>query len=130
MWITLGGKKYRVVLSDFMHSGECDDPNLPFKKIKIKRGLKGLNHLDTIVHETLHACLWMASEEWVAETAADISKVLWRLGYRRIEEESYSLKFEPSKKEGEESSSLVQVESEEKRFRIQPFLRVDKTEDS
>ena len=116
MWITLAGKKYEVVLSDFTHSGECDDPIAPHKKIKIKRGLKGMLHLDTIVHETLHACLWMASEEWVAYTATDISKMLWRLGYRRVREESCPLRFEPFEEESSESSEVVEVEGEKEKL--------------
>jgi len=36
MQVMLNGKRYVMVLSDFQHAGECDDPNIRHKKIKIK----------------------------------------------------------------------------------------------
>jgi len=39
--------------------------------------------LGTAVHEALHACNWDASEKKVDRTAKDLSRFLWRLGYRR-----------------------------------------------
>tara|TARA_E500000331_G_C17257257_1_gene713635 strand:- start:2186 stop:2635 length:450 start_codon:yes stop_codon:yes gene_type:complete len=122
----LNGKRYVMVLSDFPHAGECDDPNIRYKKIKIKKGLKGQHHLDTLVHEALHACLWMASEEWVSETASDISRILWRLGYRRVEEESCSLTFEPVREKGQEPDKVVEVESEEERTPSRSLLPMDR----
>lgn len=38
--------------------------------------------LETLIHESLHACNWKASEENVTQTAHDIARFLWRLGYR------------------------------------------------
>lgn len=42
--------------------------------------------LETIVHESLHACLWDLDEEAITATASDISRLLWRLGYRLEED--------------------------------------------
>ncbi len=126
MQVILNGKRYTIILSNFPHAGECDDPNIKHKKIKIKKGLKGQQHLDTLVHEALHACLWMASEEWVSETASDISRILWRLGYRRVEEESCTLSFEPVQEEGQGSDKVVEVESEEERTPSRSLLPVDR----
>ena len=115
MRVKLAGKRYKIVLSDFTYSGECDSPETKDKKIRLKRGLRGLFLLDTIVHESLHACLWMADEEGIAQTASDIAKVLWRLGYRRQDSKSCTLKFEAFEKESSEPSKVVEVESKEQK---------------
>jgi hypothetical protein len=39
--------------------------------------------LDTVIHEALHASLPLLDETAVHETANDLSRLLWRLGYRR-----------------------------------------------
>lgn len=39
--------------------------------------------LDTVIHEILHASMKGAGERDVAEAARAISRILWRLGYRR-----------------------------------------------
>jgi len=44
---------------------------------------EALKDLDTIVHESLHACLWDLDEEAVAESAADVARLLWRVGWRK-----------------------------------------------
>lgn len=41
--------------------------------------------MEVFIHEALHACIWDLDEETVYSTAEDISKFLWRLGYRRTE---------------------------------------------
>ena len=83
MRIRLAGKRYNLVRCDISHHGECESPGTKGKKIRIKESIKGRTLLDTLIHESLHACLWMADEEWVAQTASDISHVLWRCGYRQ-----------------------------------------------
>jgi hypothetical protein len=44
--------------------------------------MRGLDRLDTICHELLHACQGYASEEHVAEVATTLATVLWQIGYR------------------------------------------------
>jgi hypothetical protein len=39
--------------------------------------------LDSIIHEALHASLPLLDETAVHQTANDISRLLWKLGYRR-----------------------------------------------
>ena len=39
-------------------------------------------YLDTIIHESLHACFPDATEEDVTTSASDIARLLWQLGYR------------------------------------------------
>ena len=115
MRIKLAGKRYKVVLSDIQHLGDCDDPLTKDKRIRIKKGLNGLFFLDTILHEALHACFWMAAEEWVSQTANDMSTLLWRLGYRRQEFKSCPLQFEEVRdlgRKSEEPLPLVETESQ------------------
>jgi|TARA_B100000214_G_scaffold143710_1_gene102780 hypothetical protein len=67
----------------------CDSDNPPKdkeKSITISPKLKGRYRLEVLIHECLHAeypsidkC---SEEEWVDTTAANISKLLWRLNYR------------------------------------------------
>lgn len=49
----------------------CEDPNT-------------LSGLETIIHESLHACSFLKSETRVTETARDIARFLWRLGFRKV----------------------------------------------
>ena len=60
-------------------------PVAPGKFIRIRRGQKPLDELDTIIHECLHATDWHKDESWVTEVSADIAAVLWKLGYRKTE---------------------------------------------
>jgi hypothetical protein len=75
-------------IKGFKLKGECDAPTTKGKKIKIRESLKGEIRLDTIIHEQLHAADWTKDEEWVNDTATDIARNLWRLGYRNINEKS------------------------------------------
>ena len=43
--------------------------------------------LNVLIHEAIHACDWGASEKKVGRMATDISRFLWRLGYRCTSEE-------------------------------------------
>jgi len=38
--------------------------------------------LETILHEALHACSFDTGEQVVTETARDIARLLWRMGWR------------------------------------------------
>ena len=67
-------------------AGECDGPKDKKKQIRIREDQRGLEHLDTLLHEGLHACFWDFDESVVLESARDLARLLWRLGYRRIEE--------------------------------------------
>ena len=94
MRVRLAGKRYKLVRCDISHHGECESPITKGKKIRIKKAIKGRILLDTLIHESLHACLWIADEEWVAQTASDISHILWRCGYRQDLDRSETIKEE------------------------------------
>lgn len=52
------------------------------RKILIDERLERRTRLETILHELLHVAFPTVSEEHVTESARDIAKVLWSLGYR------------------------------------------------
>ena len=62
---------------------ESDDSE---KSITISPKLRGRRRLDVIIHECLHAEFPSLEksdeEEWVSTAATNISKLLWRMGYR------------------------------------------------
>ena len=85
MKIRIRGKFWqfkREILSDAR--GTCDPPNAPGKSIVVDANLVGEEELEVVLHETLHSALWDLDEEAVTETAHDIARVLWKLGYRRV----------------------------------------------
>lgn len=66
--------------------GHCDHPEKQAKTIRVLNSLKGEERLDTVIHEALHAAHWDLAEDAVNQTATDLAKLLWRLGYRRAGE--------------------------------------------
>lgn len=77
------GVKFDIDLEP--QDGSCSDPTDHSRPcITLPHGLKpDKASLDTLLHECLHACKWDARESKVEQTAADISGLLWRVGYRR-----------------------------------------------
>lgn len=66
--------------------GVCDSPTTKNKKILFRNNFRrSRKEMEVFIHEALHACIWDLDEETVYSTAEDISKFLWRLGYRRTE---------------------------------------------
>lgn len=53
------------------------------RSITLCRSLRGKRHLDTVIHELLHAEFPDLDESVVCESATDITNVLWKMGYRR-----------------------------------------------
>ena len=53
------------------------------RKVLIDSKLVGKARLETEIHEGIHACFGSTiSEESVTQTAHDLAKILWSLGYR------------------------------------------------
>lgn len=71
-----------------LHVGPCDGACDPPKTESTPSMYINLDHentrrfLETVIHESLHACHYSCSEERITQTAADISRLLWRLGFR------------------------------------------------
>ena len=55
-------------------------------RILIHSGLKGRHKLTILTHELLHALFPTASEEHVEQAGKDISKVLYSLGFREVQD--------------------------------------------
>ena len=62
--------------------GFCDAPEIPNKRICIASGLSGVDRLDTIIHEVIHAGNFKLSEEFVEQFSTDLARILDKLGYR------------------------------------------------
>jgi hypothetical protein len=78
----LRGKYYKLQFARLKRPfmGFC---NWDERTITIADRLTGESELDTILHELLHACQPDLAEDTVDETATDVARILWRLGYRR-----------------------------------------------
>ena len=86
--VPIAGRRWRVKLVPAREMprdalGDCDHPPGRHPTIRIRRNLPQRELLDTAVHEVLHASLPSLSEECVTETAHDIARVLFSLGWRR-----------------------------------------------
>jgi hypothetical protein len=84
MRVLLRGKYYDLISSKLRkYWGDCNHPSDPDKVIRIASSLKDEKQLlITVLHETLHACLWDLDEEAVEEISVDIGNVLYKLGAR------------------------------------------------
>jgi len=80
--ISINGTKWRLRFVDpgpwtfDEPMGECSHPDSDMKEILISNKLKGQELVEIIIHEMLHASMWIVSEETVDQTAKDISKAL------------------------------------------------------
>jgi hypothetical protein len=54
--------------------------------LEIDERLRGKEHLKTLIHEVCHAVFPNASESAVTRVEKIFGDVLWRQGYRRVEE--------------------------------------------
>lgn len=91
MHVTLCGRRYRFGFERLRGNldGWCDPPDKPGKAITVSDDrLLPADELEVILHEALHACAWDHKEEWVTQAAADLARLLWRLGYRRHQAEA------------------------------------------
>ena len=60
------------------------------RSIKVRKSLRGERQLEVIIHELLHGCHWDLDEQAITETAEDLARVLYRLGYRKTTEPEVS----------------------------------------
>ncbi len=88
--VQVAGKRWRLVYDPQVKKdwGDCDRPDLPNKQIRINPRKRGRDRLEAEIHELLHASAWrLLSETWVTDTARDLSRILYQLGYRLTEED-------------------------------------------
>ena len=72
-------------VGNLINDGDCDAPVTPAKEIRVRSNLTGIDELETIIHECLHACCWFFREEFVLQLGKSLAVALWRLGYRKCE---------------------------------------------
>jgi len=77
---TFNGVKYHIIFDEI--DGNCDTDTKFW--IILMRDLNKKIGLETAIHESLHACSWKTEEEKVEQTARDIARFLWNLGYRKL----------------------------------------------
>lgn len=83
MILTFNRKRYRFqFVPNAAADGYCDPPSQPGKKIVVRQSLRGVERLETLLHEFLHASVWDFDEEAVERIACDMARSLWKLGYR------------------------------------------------
>lgn len=86
MQIRLLGKRWKLRFTRLQKvAGGCDAPTTPNKEIRIDSHLEGERLLEILIHECRHAADWSRDEEFIAEEAKDMARILWKLGYRRVE---------------------------------------------
>lgn len=64
---------------------DAKDTKKTVRKILIDSRLKHRRRLEVVIHECLHVFYPTVSEEHITESARDLSRVLWTLGYRETE---------------------------------------------
>jgi hypothetical protein len=71
--------------------GLCDPASTKGRAIQIESKLSGKDQLEAIIHEVEHACdqcqgaPFVHAEGYVEAKARDLTNILWKLGYRRVE---------------------------------------------
>lgn len=75
--------QYSISVGKVSVQGYCANANDSSNEIFVAKGLKPTEMLETIVHESLHAEFRDKSEAQINKAAKNISRFLWRLGYRK-----------------------------------------------
>lgn len=57
------------------YRGFCDKPG-PNREIRLLKGERGKELLDSLIHESLHAAGWHIDEEFVRQFATDLADVI------------------------------------------------------
>jgi hypothetical protein len=84
--LNIRGKRYRFQRTGIVGNdcwGYCTDPSEGNRLIKVHNQLKNEKELEFIIHEMVHACFWDLDEAVVKEVGKDLSKALWKMGYRK-----------------------------------------------
>lgn len=79
---TIAGKPWRWVYRSLRRRRLCGLCDYDSQTVTICTSVKGVDHLDTAIHESLHALQGYASEDHVADVATTLASILWQLGYR------------------------------------------------
>ena len=78
---TFRGTKYDINIVGEI-DGITDDPRSTRPSVVLCAKMNTRVGLEAAIHEGLHACSYVTKEEVVTQTAKDIARFLWRLGFR------------------------------------------------
>lgn len=91
-YVTVAGKRWSLLFSTTKELsllrdawGFTTDPTGKGRCIVLRKSLAGKQLMETVVHEVLHASAWPIDEDTVERYAADVTRILWRLGFRQVE---------------------------------------------
>ena len=95
MQFTLNGKRWRLLREPTRRAadghriyGICSSPEDKPRFVKVDSRISGECELNTLLHELLHCAAFdVFDEDFVDETATGIARLLWRLGYRKTEQD-------------------------------------------
>ena len=83
-----GGKTRYYVVDGAVYDGWVDAPAEKLKReLFVSGGQSPMRELDTWIHEAVHAIGPQLKEKTVTLVATELARFLWRLGYRRKEED-------------------------------------------
>jgi len=67
--------------------GDCQAPRTDGRprRIRVADDQSEKDIMETVIHEAVHGCGWHIDEEFVEKAARDMTRLLWRLGYRKVQ---------------------------------------------
>lgn len=97
MRVTLNGKRWllqwidhklpvkegKTTVLNGVDLGVTEAPDVPNKRILVRKGLREEKELEILIHEFLHACFWQIDEDEIYTSAKDIARELLRIGWRK-----------------------------------------------
>jgi hypothetical protein len=82
--LTINGKRWRLTRRPRKDSaGHCCPPDQRAKTMYIPTNGKTQDALRIIIHEIIHAGVFVLDEETVDTLASDVARVLWKLKWRK-----------------------------------------------
>lgn len=94
MVITIGGKRYTLTFEPASkmkgNRGLCDPPTIKRPSIWILKTLRGVERMEIIIHELLHAAAIQVGEDWVKNGSPLITEQLYEMGFGEGGETDYS----------------------------------------
>ena len=80
---TIRGVTYRVDIDSELHGFATVNGNVE-REIVVSAHLPPKKFLDALLHEGMHACFKDLPEKDIDRAATDLSRLLWRAGFRRL----------------------------------------------
>lgn len=78
---TFNGRLYHIMIDEYDGWADVDDDY----SIVINGKLDSQRDLIALIHESMHAGNWDKHEETIDRSSKEIGRLIWRLGFRRVE---------------------------------------------